>query len=129
MKRLPIPVFLLSLLLIATACRMLTIEDTPIWLRGNWELQNENGAYIGTIEIDSSNIEFEIETIQGYRRFDLFNTLYQNSGWTSSTLTTFTLYLDITEENYCTFVLNDEKSVMMNVQNQLNKTKYVLYKN
>ena len=104
MKRLPIPVFILSLLLIATACSMPYIADIPKWMTGDWDIFSESGEYIGRCEIDTWSIDITIDSYGSYEQFDLLNEALQRGGWSQNTETTYSLYYD--EETNSRYFMN-----------------------
>ena len=117
MKRLPIPVFLLSLLLIMTACSMPYIADIPEWMTGDWDIYNENNINIGLCRINKSQIRITISEY-GYEQFDLINWLYQNGGWTEAASDSYTLYLDYTGDEYIRFI--KAESSYLNLESRRN---------
>ena len=115
MKRLPIPVFLLSLLLIMAACSMPYIADIPEWMTGDWDIFSESGEYIGRCEIDTWSIDITIDSYGSYEQFDLLSQAIQNGGWSEAGDNTYTIYADISNTDYIEFKRIDERSIRMTV--------------
>ena len=112
MKRLPIPVFLLSLLLIATACSMPYIADIPEWMPGDWDIFSESGEYIGRCEISINKIEVTID-LYGYNKFDIFADAMQNGGKTEEQGDTYSIFFGIANSSYYKFIKLDNDNIEM----------------
>lgn len=115
MKRLPIPVFLLSLLLIMAACSMPYIADIPEWMTGDWDIFSESGEYIGRCEIDTWSIDITIASYGSYEQFDLLSQAMQNGGWSEANENTYTLYADISNTDYIEFKRIDEGNIRIDI--------------
>lgn len=122
MKRLPIPVFLLSLLLIATACSMPYIADIPEWMTGDWDIFSESGEYIGRCEIDTWSIDITIDSYGSYEQFDLLSQAMQNGGWSESKEGVYSLYAEYSG-NVCYRFLQSLSQVMLV---ELNADNYIV---
>lgn len=123
MKRLPIPVFLLSLLLIMAACSMPYIADIPEWMTGNWDIFSESGEYIGRCEIDTWSIDITIDSYGSYEQFDLLSQAMQNGGWSETDENTYTIYADISNTDYIEFKRIDEGNIQMVVLEEYSSEK------
>ena len=107
MKRLPIPVFLLSLLLIATACSMPYIADIPEWMAGDWDIFSESGEYIGRCEIDTWSINiYPKDSSEG---INLIDNVLQNGGWTETKDDIYIIYADALMDTSYSFLKRNEK--------------------
>ena len=125
MKRLPIPVFLLSLLLIATACSMPYIADIPEWMTGDWDIFSESGEYIGRCEIDTWSIDITIDSYGSYEQFDLLNEALQRGGWSQNTETTYSLYYDGSRDIIYTFS-KQQTNIILKLENHSSASTYIL---
>ena len=122
MKRLPIPVFLLSLLLIMAACSMPYIADIPVWMSGDWDIFSESGEYIGRCEIDTWSIDITIDSYGSYEQFDLLSQAMQNGGWSESKEGVYSLYAEYSG-NACYRFLQSLSQVMLV---ELNADNYIV---